>query len=135
MNKNTLYIQEIADILLIVNIDGIKKVQSRALREFESRCLEEFTTMKGRMDAIKAIFKLSYNIPIYINDKMIFIKICNQKRIWINGINVVEVIKDNKGTKIIFKNGLDLKIDRGYRSINGLLNKVKEIINYKNDFI
>lgn len=135
MNKNTLYIQENNDILLIVNIDGIQKVKSRALYEFEKLCLQEYTTLKGRIDAIKEIFKLSYNIPIYINEQMIFIKICNKKRIWINGINVVEVIKDNKGSKIIFNNGLDLKIDRGYRSINGLLNKVNDIINYKNDFI
>ena len=91
------------------------------------------TTIKGRLEAIKLIFSYSYNIPIYINQDMVFFKVFGKDKIWVNGSNVSEIKNRNDKGIIIFKCGKLLETTKTYRTLKNIYHKVLEVKNYKND--
>ena len=90
------------------------------------------SNLDAYINSIKIIFNYKYNIPVYINNKIILISIRNIKdynNIWINYINIEKLVYSNNKTNIIFKNGEKLEINR---SINYLKEQEDKIINIKN---
>lgn len=90
------------------------------------------SNLDAYINSIKIIFNYKYNIPVYINNKIILISIRNIKdynNIWINYINIEKLVSINNKTNIIFKNGDSLEINRG---INYLKVQEDKIINIKN---
>ena len=134
MNKNTLYFYQYDKELLEINIDYRKIHRLTSIQLFNNLLLKEMTTLKGRLEAIKLIFSFSYNVPIYINQDMVFFKVFGKDKIWVNGTNIAEIKnKNNKGI-IIFKCGKLLETTKNYRTLKNIYNKVLDIINYKNGF-
>lgn len=132
MNNNTLYFYQLEDKLLEINIHYRKTYKTSATKIFQKLLLNEMTTIKGRIDAIKQIFSYSYNVPIYINQKMIFFKIFGKDKIWVNGSNIESVKKRNEKAIIIFKNGYLLEIEKNYRTIKTMYDRIINILDYKN---
>jgi len=133
MNKNTLYFYQYYNELLEINIDYRKKHRLTPSQLFNNLLLKEMTTLKGRINALKKIFSLSYNVPIYINQDIIFFKVFGKNKIWVNGSNIADIKnKNNKGI-IIFNCGIVLETTNHYRTIKKKYNMILEILNYKND--
>lgn len=95
---------------------------------FESLCIKEFTTLKGRIDAIKKIYGYSYNVPIYISSDLVFFKIKGENVFWVNLFEVGNIIKSEKGTDIVFKGGKILKTSTLYRSVVNSYKKALRVI-------
>lgn len=135
MNENTLYFFDLNNELKETNINYQKIHKMSCDVFFQEMCYQDITTLKGRIDAIKKIFSFAYNIPIYLNNKMIFFKINDDRMIWINAINVIDIFKKENNTIIVFRNGHSLEVNKNYRNIRKSYLKAKEIIDYKNGFI
>ncbi|MCK9535973.1 MAG: competence protein ComK [Bacilli bacterium] len=133
MNKNTLYFYQYDNELLEINIDYRKIHHLTPTQLFNKLLLKEMTTLKGRLEAIKLIFSYSYNIPIYINQDMVFFKVFGKDKIWVNGSNVSEIKNRNDKGIIIFKCGKLLETTKTYRTLKNIYHKVLEVKNYKND--
>lgn len=135
MNKDTLYLVEIENAVLEVNLHYQITHQKRVKKLFEECCLFELSTLKGRQEAIKILFDYKYNIPIYINQYMLFIKVRSRENLWINCPKICSIIKTKEGTDIIFPSGKILKTNANYRTLKTSYQKALNILNYKNDFI
>lgn len=94
-----------------------------------------FSNLDAYLNSVKIIFNYKYNIPVYINDKIILISIRNIKdynNIWINYINIEKLVSINNKTNIIFKNGEKLEINRSINYLKGQEDKIINIKNYLN---
>ncbi|HHX80774.1 MAG TPA: hypothetical protein GX692_06905 [Acholeplasmataceae bacterium] len=105
-----------------------KKLGIPVKKLFENFCLCELTTLKGRVDAIKKIYHYKYNVPVYINRKLVFFKIRFEETYWINAMQVAGIVKEGKGAALTFKNGLVLKTSVSYRSLLNSYNKAMRIL-------
>jgi len=135
MDKNTLYFYDLENEILEINMYYQKRYKTSSNKLFNKLCLKEFTTLKGRQDAIKKIFSYSYNLPIYINDDIIFIKMFGREKIWVNASNIDRLEKKENNTLIVFKDGQTLESIKNYRTLNNTYKKVIDIINYKNGLV
>jgi hypothetical protein len=93
------------------------------------------SNLDAYLNSVKIIFNYKYNIPVYINDKIILISIRNIKdynNIWINYINIEKLVYSNNKTNIIFKNGEKLEINRSINYLKGQEDKIINIKNYLN---
>ncbi|WP_026391720.1 competence protein ComK [Haploplasma modicum] len=93
------------------------------------------SNLDAYLNSVKIIFNYKYNIPVYINDKIILISIRNIKdynNIWINYINIEKSVSINNKTNIIFKNGEKLEINRSISYLKGQEDKIINIKNYLN---
>lgn len=98
-------------------------------------CLQSFTTLKGRVEAINQIYGFYKNVPIYLNNNLILFNTSNQKdldNIYINSINIIDIHKDENGTKIIFCDYSQLRINKNYCLIKKYYQRCLHI---QNDFI
>ena len=127
---NLLFIKDNRYNIEIYYEDQTQELDISLNKFFHKLCLEEFTTLPGRVQAIKEIFGFKYNPPIYINSQMIFVKIVDEDNIyWVNGYHIVGLEKINiHKTKIIFSNKTTLIINRSQKALKNILNKIKPII-------
>lgn len=79
-------------------------------------CLKELCTKSGRIEAVKKVFGYKYNVPIFVNQDNIFLKVKANKVAWINIISVGKIYKDNDKVNIIFFSGKVLKVNTGYKN-------------------
>ncbi len=88
------------------------KIVDQTLNKYLNRILiDDLTTLKGRMDAVKNKYQFKKLIPLYINETLCLMPIDNKKsinNIYIN-IKSINFIKDS--TTIVFYNGEELKIN------------------------
>lgn len=92
----------------------------------EDACLKDLTTLKGRIDAISKVYHIYKHIPIYLTDDIILITTSNKKRfdnIYINICNIVDMVRDNNSTIIIFFDRSYLVIDKPYHLIKKYYDK------------
>lgn len=100
---------------------------------FSQACLKELTTLEGRIHGIKIVFGLKYNVPVYINDYLLFFKITvSSNQYWFNYFQINDVQKKNQQTLIIFKNKDSLLIDKSFRIFRNTYEKAMLIADYKN---
>lgn len=135
MNKRTLYFIEGDKELLEINVDYEKKHTVSPRQLFRNLLLREITTLKGRLDAIKSIFSYSYNIPVYINDDMIFFKVYGEHKLWINGANVQDIKNKNNRAVIVFKCGRVFETTSNYRTAINAFRRAAQILDYKNGLL
>jgi hypothetical protein len=135
MNKDTIYLIEDDDRVEEVNLLYRKSHSLRIKKLFQNCCLRELTTLEGRIEAVKRVFAYGYNVPVYINPSLLFIKIHSANTLWINIVNVLRVIKTPAGADIIFRGDVLLHLDANYRSVLNAYKKALAILEYKNDFI
>ncbi len=80
--------------------------------------LKSHVTLNGRLDALKKRYKLTQNIPIYINESICFYTtkpLREYETICINFCNVLSLReRDDTNSEIIFKNLKILKVNIPY---------------------
>ncbi|HEY8395746.1 MAG TPA: competence protein ComK [Bacilli bacterium] len=99
-----------------VSTDDTKKFGIPVTKIFEQLCLQELTTLKGRIDAVKKLFDYKYNVPVFVNSDLLFFKVRDEKIYWINFVQISSIIKTKIGTDFAFKDGTLLKTKANYRS-------------------
>lgn len=93
-------------------------------------CLKFLTTIEGRIEAIKQVYKISKFVPIYINNNLILQpvnSIKNWQQIYINIYNIKKVNKVNDQVVITFINDKVLYLDISYERMKRYLKKCLKI--------
>lgn len=100
-------------------------------------CLKDLTTIEGRIKATSQVFNIRKHIPIYLSTNLVLIPTKNKKEvdnIYINCYNVIDMIKDEEKTKVIFSDFSELIVNKNIQLLskyydNGLrIKKSNEII-------
>lgn len=132
-NQEILYIKQGNREILIHTSKEKIRIDLRLDKLFDKWCLEELTTYKGRMEAIRKKYQLKKLVPIYINKHLMFFPTNPKKdinNIYINPLNILEIVRDveNK-TIVVFKNKEKLFIDKDFESINRYYQRSLNIYN------
>ncbi|MBQ8293101.1 MAG: competence protein ComK [Bacilli bacterium] len=119
-NKEILYIKQGNRESIIYNLNQkiiIDKTLTNLLNEW---CLEELTTLDGRMEAIKTKFHFKKFVPIYINKELMLMPTKGKKdidNIYVNIVNILGVDKLDKKAVIRFRNQTKLIVDIEYQKL------------------
>ena len=103
----------------------------RAIYHIEWLCKKSLFTYKGYIQSIKKELKLSYQIPVYINDTHGFIPISRVKDYenkWINWFAVHKIHSVSKGLDIEFISGRRLYINY---SVNRMQKRIEALMKIK----
>lgn len=117
------------DIVYLNSNKTINKTIEKLLNEL---CLENLSTLNGRINAVKERYNIHKFIPIYISNELILLPIYPKDyytQIYLN-INLVKNIQQelNK-TKIIFNEEKYIIVDAPYLRIKQYVEKCKRIKN------
>lgn len=117
-----------------------KTTQSSAnnLSIIKKLCLKHLFTYDGYLKAVQKTFNKFHQLPVYLNDNMIFIpikRVRDYDNIWINYAQVISSQKQNNKTLIIFKNYSQLEIDLKYRQWSDRIVLAEAIKAYKHSIL
>ncbi len=124
MRKDVLYFINFDNKTKIVYEHNMEIIYSKYIHVLNKECLLYMSTIEGRIKAMSTYWGSSYNVPIYINENICFLKV--DKSLWINVINV-EKIADKK---ILFKNGKVINFEVSKRILKYKVDKIREIIKF-----
>lgn len=130
MNEFTLYFFEEREKTIIWDFNGVKIKNNHYKKILKEICEKEVTTLYARMEIVKKITKRRNNVPLYINNQLLFFKIKAIPNIWINYFNVLEYESENKKTRVIFKNGTTLLINKRIKYLRETIKVIKKITFY-----
>ena len=77
--------------------------------------LNQLTTLKGRLDAIKKLYGFRKLVPLYITNTLILFPINNLKdyeNIYINAVNIINIYKHGSKTVIEFQGSTKLCVNK-----------------------
>ncbi len=100
----------------------------------DDQCLKNGSSLKGRIDSFNYINKTKQKTPILISlNKRLFLiplwSIYQNECTLVNYFNIKQIINvDNKKTKVIFHNGLNIEFDINVRVINKQIKRVKDYL-------
>lgn len=121
VTKNILYLKKSNRSTIVKNLFQDEIEIDIMLDELLERvCLKDLTTLKGRIDAIKKVYHIHKYIPIYLTEDIILITVFNKKQIdniYINTCNIIDMVKDNNKTIIVFLDRSQLIINKSYRLV------------------
>lgn len=121
VTKDLLYLRKSNRATIIKSLDHDEiEVESLLNDLLEDICLKDLTTLKGRINAISKVYHIYKHIPIYLTKDIILITTSNKKQldnIYINICNIIDMVKDNNSTIIIFRDGSYLVVDKPYHLI------------------
>lgn len=133
MNDDILYIKRGNRSTIIYCANGkLYEIPINIDNYFNNLCLNELTTLTGRMNAIKLKYHIIKNVPIYINKQLVFFPSNNTKsidNIYINSIYIKFIENMDSKCRIIFFNNQELIVDNSYNIIK---NKYEKCIKIKN---
>ncbi len=118
MKKSILYLlsSPFESDTYIYNSVNIEKVKAKPHDIFEQLCLDDLTTLKGRLDAIKKKYGMRKNIPIYLKPDLVFFRIpIDNHELYLNAWMILNLRAENNDTVIHFKNGTKLLINKNIR--------------------
>lgn len=95
-------------------------------------CLNELTTLEGRIKALKYKFNLIKNVPIYINPNLVLFSIkcaITIDNIYVNSIYIKSISKQDKKCQIVFYDNNELIVNSTYITLK---NKYEKCIKIKN---
>lgn len=132
LDVEVLYLERNGNSTNIVKVRKELIVNDSIYNIINTACLKLLTTIEGRVEAIKQVYKIYKFVPIYINDNLILQPIYNSKswnQIYINICNIKSVNKVNDQSVITFINEktiyLDISFDRMKRYLKKCL-KIKD---------
>ena len=120
-NNEILYIKQGNRESIIYYLDDKNKKEGVLTNLLNKWCLEELTTYKGRMEAIREKFHLRKYVPIYINEELMLMPTTTKNDIdiiYINIVNILKIEKNDNKSKIIFKNRKELILNVDYEKLN-----------------
>ncbi|MDD3348847.1 MAG: competence protein ComK [Bacilli bacterium] len=130
MNEFTLYFVEKNDKTIIWDFNGAKIEHCNYKKILKQVCEQEITTLKARQEIVAKITNRHNNIPLYVNEKLIFFKIKDDDNIWINFFNVLWYESENNKTRVFFKNGSTILINKKIKYLKEMAKLIKKITFY-----
>ncbi len=115
---------------IIYTLNGIVHINKTIDNLFNEWCLEELTTYKGRMEALRIKYRFKKLVPVYINKKITLFPLFDKKdlnNVYINYINVLFVEKQGQNTIIEFINHEQLIVEKNYQIINKYYKRCEKI--------
>ncbi|NLK12173.1 MAG: hypothetical protein GX312_01085 [Candidatus Phytoplasma sp.] len=97
-------------------------------------CEKHLFTLEGYLKSVKKHLKISYKIPIVINESLILFStqaFRDYENIWINYANIEKTIFFKNQTKIIFFDKTELTIKITEEQYANIVHKINEIRHYK----
>ena len=116
------YIIDLKDRIMVNS-----KVINKTLRSYiNSLCINNLSTLKGRLDATKKLLNIKYNLPIYVNKDMILFKIKEDEKVfWINYNNIKDYGFSDDIVTIVFNNLEILKVKASKESLVKRIKMIK----------
>lgn len=123
--NNLLYLKDCGFQTILCYECEERIVQSNYKKVVHNLCLQEYTSLSGRIEAVKEIFGFKYNIPIFINKKNILVKITqNEYNLWLNVYNIVGVKPiDELHTNILFVNNTFIIVEGSQKKVSSIIRK------------
>ena len=110
--KQINFIKTYTNRIIITNVDiYLQSIE----RYFDDLLLNQLTSYKGRIDAVKRKFKIQKLIPVYIDNSNIFVPINNLKEyenIYINAARVIKTVAKGKSTIVYFIDKTKLEVNK-----------------------
>lgn len=123
MNEFILYFIEKNDETIFVYEEKRVIIKENYKRVIEIECLKKLITYKGRIEALRKRIGNGYNIPIFISNKICFIKI--GKIYWVNYFKIKCVLKNGD---VVLINGEVIKGGYSYRTIVKKIKLIKDLL-------
>jgi len=123
MNEFILYFIEKNDETILVYEEKRVIIKENYKRVIEIECLKKLITYKGRIEALRKRIGNGYNIPIFISDKICFIKV--GKIYWVNYFKIKCVLKNGD---VVLINGEVIKGGYSYRTIVKKIKLIKDLL-------
>ena len=138
MDKTILYLKKGNRSTIIYYINNEVEEKDILLERYlNNLCLDDLTTLKGRIDAIKEKYHIVKNVPIYIKDNLVLFPTSNKKQysnIYLNSVYIKKIIPKEENTLIIFYDNQKLIIDKHYHKIKLSYEKCLKIINQNKNY-
>lgn len=122
MNRGILYFVVLIDEVKFVYEHKKERVKGKYLKILNKTCLEYMTTVEGRIKAMSTFWGSRYNVPIYINEDICFLKV--DQNVWINVNNVEKIVEKC----IVFTCGMSLYFEASKRNLEEKIKRLKSII-------
>lgn len=136
MENNILYLQKGNRTVIISCVGNKVIVVDSSLDDYlDNLCLQELTTLKGRVEAIKRKCHIRKNVPIYITSQVVLFPTSNKKsvdNIYVNSVFVKNIDSNHNLTNITFYDDTILTIDKPSHIIKLYYEKclkIKKLIN------
>lgn len=130
LDVEVLYLFKNSDSTNIVKIQEELTVNDTINKIINQTCLKFLTTLDGRIEAIKQVYKISKFIPVYITDGLILQPIYSNKnwnQMYINICNIKKVNKVNDQVVITFINDRTIFLEMSYERMKRYLKKCLKI--------
>lgn len=130
LDVEVLYITNDSDSTNIVKIRNELIVNETINKIINQTCLKFLTTLDGRIEAIKQVYKISKFVPIYINEGLILqpiYSIKSWKQIYINICNISKINKVNDHVVITFINEKTILLEISYERMKRYLKRCLKI--------
>lgn len=123
-----LYVVDLKEKIEISYINKKESYNKRFDKFINELCIRYLSTFNGRKEAFKKIFGYRYNVPIFVCDKILFIKVNNI--MWINVYQVKEVFRKEKDIVLILSNNEIIFIKNGHNKITKKITEIKKVFSY-----
>lgn len=130
LDVEVLYLIKNSDSTNIVKIQEELIVNETINKIINQACLKFLTTLDGRIEAIKQVYKISKLVPIYISEGLILQPIYSNKnwnQMYINICNIKKVNKVNDQAVITFINDRTVFLEISYERMKRYLKKCLKI--------
>ena len=130
LDVEVLYIEKNSGSTNIVKIQEKLIVNETINKIINKTCLKFLTTLDGRIEAIKQVYKISKFVPVYISDGLILQPIYSNKswnQLYINICNIKKINKVNDQTVITFINEKTIFLEISYERIKRYLKNCLKI--------
>ena len=130
LDVEVLYLTNDSDSTNIVKIRNELIVNETINKIINQTCLKFLTTLDGRIEAIKQVYKISKFVPIYINEGLILqpiYSIKSWKQIYINICNISKINKVNDHVVITFINEKTILLEISYERMKQYLKRCLKI--------
>lgn len=130
LDVEVLYLTNDSDSTNIVKIRNELIVNETINKIINQTCLKFLTTLDGRIEAIKQVYKISKFVPLYINEGLILqpiYSIKSWKQIYINICNISKINKVNDHVVITFINEKTILLEISYERMKRYLKRCLKI--------
>lgn len=138
MERSILYIEKgnRSTIVHYIN-DEWEELSVLPERYLDYLCLQQLTTLEGRVEATKKKYQIVKNVPIYIKEDLILFQTKSKKaldNIYINSMYIRKIQEEKNQTKVTFYDNQIIVVDKSYHAIKLNYEKCIKIKNQINQY-
>jgi len=113
-------------------VDQTETYKEKGLIQYLNElCIQELTTFTGRIQATKQLCNIQSNIPLFINESLLFFPTKSNRNpdvYYINYHRIIGVQKVQNHCKICFDDFTELAVNCTYQKIQNQIRKVQKVL-------